>query len=166
MNDDSRRINVDEVIEFIQAQSPESKVYLGVDSIKFKKHGKWLADYTLVVVVHIDSAHGCKIFGEVQREPVYDQRKDRPNLRLMTEIYKVSELYLKLAPALVNREVEIHLDINPDPRFASSNVVQQGIGYIRATCGLEPKIKPQAFAASYAADRLTDLTPLIPVTNG
>jgi len=49
------------------------------------------------------------------------------------------------------------LDINPDDHYASSNVVSQAIGYIRGTCNVVPLVKPQAFAASYAADRMRSL---------
>jgi len=72
----------------------------------------------------------------------------------MTEVYKVSELYLKLADVLDGRDVEVHLDINPDENFGSSCVIQQAVGYIRGTCNVIPMVKPEAFAASYAADRL------------
>jgi hypothetical protein len=75
----------------------------------------------------------------------------------MTEVYKVAELYLKLADVLEDREVEVHLDINPDEKYNSSIVVQQAIGYIKGVCNVEPRVKPQAFAASYAADRLKSL---------
>ena len=75
----------------------------------------------------------------------------------MTEVFKVSELYLKLAEVLEGRSVEVHLDINPDDHYASSNVVSQAIGYIRGTCNVIPMVKPQAFAASYAADRMRSL---------
>ena len=75
----------------------------------------------------------------------------------MTEVYKVSELYLKLAEVLEGRKVEVHLDINPDDHHASSNVVSQAIGYIKGTCNVVPLVKPDAFAASYAADRMRGL---------
>jgi hypothetical protein len=39
----------------------------------------------------------------------------------------------------------------------SSCVVQQAIGYIRGVCNVIPMVKPQAFAASYAADRLNQV---------
>jgi predicted RNase H-related nuclease YkuK (DUF458 family) len=116
-----------------------------------------MADYTLAVVVHIDGCHGCKIFGEIQTEIDYDQKQERPVIRLMTEVYKVADLYLKLADALVDRHVEIHLDINPEEEHASNIVVQQAIGYIKGVCQLTPQIKPEAFAASYAADRLKEV---------
>jgi len=58
---------------------------------------------------------------------------------------------------LADRDVEVHLDINPDEMHGSSCVVQQAIGYIRGTCNVIPMVKPDAFAASYAADRLKSL---------
>jgi predicted RNase H-related nuclease YkuK (DUF458 family) len=149
-----KNFNLEEVKEFISAQSEETKIYLGADSERFKIKGIWYADYTLAVVVHIDGEHGCKIFGDVIRERDFDQKKNKPSMRLMNEVYKVSELFQSLADVLEDRYVEVHLDINPDLRYGSSCVVQQAIGYIRGTCNLDPHIKPNAFAASYAADRL------------
>ena len=75
----------------------------------------------------------------------------------MNEAYKVSELYLKLHDLLENRNIEVHLDINPDELFGSSCVINEAIGYIRGTCNVIPMVKPQAFAASYAADRLRSI---------
>ena len=148
-----KKLNLEEVKVFIDAQSPETKIYLGVDSERFNLAGTWYADYVTAIVVHIDGCHGCKIFGEVIRERDYDQRKDKPALRLMNEVYKVSEMFQKLAEVLQDRYVEVHLDINPDEMYGSSCVVQQAIGYIRGTCNVIPLVKPRAFAASYAADR-------------
>jgi predicted RNase H-related nuclease YkuK (DUF458 family) len=152
-----KKLNIEEVKQFILAQSPSTKVYIGADSACFKMDGKWYADYTLAVVVHIDGNHGCKIFGEVQRELVYDQKRSKPAMRLMSEVYKVSELFQNLSSVLEDRHVEVHLDINPDERYGSSCVVQQAIGYIKGTCNVTPMVKPKAFAASYAADRLKEV---------
>ena len=150
-------MNIDEVKDFINAQTPSTKIYIGADSERFKIDGKWYADYTLAVVVHIDGCHGCKIFGEVQRELDYDQKKSKPAMRLMNEVYKVSELFQTLASVLEDRYVEVHLDINPNQMYGSSCVVQQAIGYIKGTCNVIPMVKPRAFAASYAADRLKEV---------
>ncbi len=147
-------MNLDEVKQFIINQSPSTKIYIGADSERFKIGNKWYADYTLAVVVHIDGCHGCKIFGEVHRELDYDQKKNKPSIRLMNEVYKVSELFQSLIDVLEERHVEVHLDINPNEMYGSSCVVQQAIGYIKGTCNVVPMVKPKAFAASYAADRL------------
>lgn len=148
-----KKINLEEVRDFIEKQTPETKIYLGCDSERFRVGNEWYADYVLAVVVHINGNNGCKLFGEVQRERIWDNKPSKPAMRLMTEVYKVSELYLKLAEVLEGRKVEVHLDINPNEMYGSSCVISQAIGYIKGTCNVVPFVKPQAFAASYAADR-------------
>ena len=152
-----KKLDLNEIKQFIEAHSPSTKIYIGADSERFRVDGRWYADYITVVVVHIDGCHGCKIFGEVQRELDYDQKKSKPAMRLMNEVYKVSELFQNLAEVLEDRYVEVHLDINPDEMYGSSCVVTQAIGYIKGTCNVTPMVKPKAFAASYAADRFKGL---------
>ena len=151
------KINLEEVKEFISRQTPETKIYLGCDSERLRVNDVWHADYIIAIVVHKDGKHGCKLFGEVVRERDYDQKEDRPRLRLMNEVYKVSEMYLKLADVLEGRDVEVHLDINPSEMHGSNCVINEAIGYIRGTCNVIPMVKPRAFAASYAADRYKSL---------
>lgn len=148
-----KKLNLDEVKEFISKQTPETKIYIGCDSERIIVNDLWFADYVTAIVVHVDGKHGCKIFGEVNRERDYDQKQNRPRYRLMNEVYRVSELYLKLADVLVDRQVEVHLDINPNEMYGSNCVINEAIGYIRGTCNVIPMVKPKAFAASYAADR-------------
>ena len=140
--------------DFVEKQGPETKVYIGGDSERYNENGNWFADFTLAIVVHINGKNGCKIFGEVQKERDFDQKQNKPRMRLMTEVYKVAELYLKLQEMLPDNEIQVHLDINPDEMHGSSCVINEAVGYIRGTCNVIPLVKPQAFAASYAADRL------------
>ena len=149
-----RDIDVDEVRAFIEAQGPATKIYIGCDSERFAIGKDWYADYTLAVVVHINGNNGCKLFGEVQRERDWDQKQDRPRMRLMNEVYKIADLFQKLKDVLEGRELEVHLDINPDEVYGSSCVVNEAIGYIRGMCNVIPMVKPNAFAATNAADRL------------
>ena len=152
-----KKLDIPYIKSFIEAQDPSTKIYIGADSVRVKRREQWYADYTLVVVVHINGQHGCKIFGETQTEIDYDQKKSKPAMRLMNEVYKVSELFQNLKEVLEDRDVEVHLDINPDLAHGSSCVVQQAIGYIKGTCNVIPMVKPNAFAASYAADRYNSL---------
>ena len=149
-----RQFDIEEVKAFLANQGPDTKVYLGADSERVRVNGVWYADYALAVVVHIDGRHGCKIFGYVQRELDYDHKKSKPAMRLMTEVYKVSELFQSLAEVLEDFHVEVHLDLNKSDLFGSSCVVQQAIGYIKGTCNMTPMVKPDAPAASFCADRL------------
>lgn len=152
-----RKIDINQVKEFIQQQGPGTRIYLGADSVRYRFRRVWWAEYTVAIVVHVNGNNGCRIFGEVTRERDFDQRVDRPSMRLMNEVYRVSEMFQRLATVLADREVEVHLDINPNEQHGSSCVIQQAIGYIRGTCNVIPMVKPNAFAASYAADRLRSL---------
>jgi predicted RNase H-related nuclease YkuK (DUF458 family) len=152
-----KAMNLDHVAEFIRQQTPATRIYLGCDSERVRVDGVWYADYVLAIVIHINGNNGCKLFGEVHRERDWDQRSNRPSQRLMTEVYKVSELYLRLAEVLEGRQVEVHLDINPNEEYGSSCVISQAVGYIKGTCNVIPFVKPEAFAASYAADRFKNL---------
>jgi hypothetical protein len=152
-----RNINIDEVSHFISNTSSSTKIYLGSDSERYVKNEVWYADYTLAVVVHYDGCKGAKLFGDISTEKDFDQQKDKPRFRLMNEVYKISGLYLQLAEAIGDRHFEIHLDINSDEKQGSFCVMQQAIGYIKATCNVVPMVKPNAFAATYAADRYKSL---------
>lgn len=152
-----KKLDLAEVKQFISAQSPATRIYIGGDSERYAVGDAWWADYTLAIVVHINGSNGCKIFGEVQTERDFDQKRDRPRMRLMTEVMKIAELYMQLHEVLDDREVEIHLDINPSEMHGSSCVINEAVGYIRGMCNVIPLVKPRAFAASYAADRLKEI---------
>lgn len=147
-------LNVQELRKFIEAQSPETKIYFGADSERINIDGRWMVDYLLIIAVHIDGCHGAKVFGEIQREADYDRNLDRPKMRLMTEVMKIAELYLKCADFIEDRHVELHLDLNPLEIHGSSCAVSEAIGYIKGVCGIDPVVKPHSFAASICADRL------------
>jgi predicted RNase H-related nuclease YkuK (DUF458 family) len=151
-----KQLNLEVVRDFINAQTPETKVYLGGDSERFQIDGVWHADYINVVVVHKNGKNGCKVFGGIVRERDYDQNKDKPRMRLMNEVMKTAQLYMDLADVLEDREVEIHLDINPNKEYGSSCVINEAVGYIRGMCNIVPLVKPNAWAASYCADRYKD----------
>lgn len=153
----SKKFDLDEVKRCIADSSASTAVYIGADSERYKRHGVWYADYTVAIIVHIDGRHGCRVFGESTVERDFDPRKDKPRMRLMTEVMKAAAMYLELAEVIGDRHCEVHLDINPDEEHGSSCVIREAVGYIRGMCQMEPKVKPDAFAASYAADRLKEV---------
>lgn len=152
-----KKIDLDEVRKFILKQSTDTKFYIGSDSERVNIGGKWYADYMTVIVVHINGNRGCKVFGQVVREMDFDAKKDRPKMRMMSEVMKTAELYLSLADILEDREVELHLDLNKDPKHGSNCALSEAIGYIRGTCNIVPKVKPNAWCASFAADRYKEM---------
>jgi predicted RNase H-related nuclease YkuK (DUF458 family) len=149
-----KKFDLEQIKEFIRQQKPSTRIYLGVDSERVRSNNKWYADYHIAVVAHIEGKHGCKVFGQIVRERDYDKHKNKPTMRLMQEVYKAGEIFLALEDVLRDRQVEIHLDINPSEKFGSNHVVSQALGYIKSTCNLQARIKPQAFAATGAANRL------------
>lgn len=142
----------EELVDLLLTLSPETKIYLGCDSVRFRKNDRWFAKYATVCVVHMNGKNGCRVFRHKSIEPDYDLKKNRPSMRLMNEVQKVAMLYNELAPFIDEYEVEIHLDINVDPKHGSNCVAQQAAGYILGVTGVEPKLKPDAFAASFSAD--------------
>ena len=147
-----------EIKEYINNTSDQSEIYIGCDSEKYKKNEIWYASYTTVIVIHVDGCRGCKIFGEITKERDYDQNVKKPSMRLMNEVYKVVELFQNLHPIVKDRNIEIHLDINPDEKQGSNHVVNQAMGYVKGVCNITPKIKPDAFAASKAADKFNTIS--------
>jgi predicted RNase H-related nuclease YkuK (DUF458 family) len=75
-------------------------------------------------------------------------------MRLMNEVMRTAQMFLDLEDAIGDRHCEIHLDINPNEKFGSSCVISEAVGYIKGFCNVIPFVKPRAFAASIAADRL------------
>ena len=67
-----KQFDINEVKQYIQQSSQESRIYLGADSERTRHDKVWWADYTVAIVVHIDGKHGCKIFGYHVRERDYD----------------------------------------------------------------------------------------------
>jgi predicted RNase H-related nuclease YkuK (DUF458 family) len=147
------KMDLDVVKKFIINEPSNSKIYMGCDSSIFRKNKEWWAEYVTVVVIHKGGKHGCKIFGEVVEERDYVDDKKKPILRLLNEAIKTASLYEELKESIGQRYRELHLDINPDEHHNSHLALSQAVGYIRGVCGINPKIKPDAFAASSCADR-------------
>lgn len=51
-------------------------------------------------------------------------------------------------------DIELHADINTNPHFKSNRALKEAMGYIIGM-GFEFKAKPDAFAASYVANKFT-----------
>ena len=144
---------IEELVDLLVAlDSPETKIYFGCDSVRFRKNGRWYAKFATVCVVHMRGRNGCRVFRNVSVEADYDVKKNRPSMRLMTEVMKVCELYLQLAPFIDEFDCEIHIDINQDPMHGSNCVADQAAGYVLGVTGIPATLKPNAFAASFAGD--------------
>lgn len=140
---------IEEAIEAIKKSSKESSIYVGTDSIRFKKNGTWNARYSTVIILHMDSKHGCKLFHETLTMPDYGNLKQR----LLNEVSFAVDAASKIIDVIEDRHLEIHLDINKSPKHKSNVAIKEALGYVLGSFGFEPKFKPEAFAATHAADQ-------------
>ena len=148
------KLNYDEIREYIENTSDETKIYIGCDSQRIRKRrkGKKIARYVTTVVCHIDGKRGARVFGGVSYHEIKDGDLSKPFTRLFKEAEMVVEVYEDLYDVLMDREVELHIDVNPDKMHGSNIVHGAAVGYILSITGIEPKVKPEAFAASCCAD--------------
>jgi len=142
-----------EITQFISDMPANSSIYIGSDSVRFKKKGQWYARYTVTFIVHLASKHGGKIFHTTSIERDYDPKKEKPRMRLMNEVFKCVAVYMEFAELLEDLPVEIHIDVNSNPDHNSNIVLHEALGYIKGMTGLDGIPKPDAWAASHASDR-------------
>ena len=147
------------IIDFLCTVDNETKIYFGCDSLAYKKtidsktkKHIWWGKFATVMIVHVNGNNGCRIFRHIDHDRVYDSKKNRPQDRLMKEVYRVTALYNQMIPFIDQFKTEIHVDISTDEMHGSSCVATQAAGYILGMTGSEPKLKPHAFAASFGAD--------------
>lgn len=138
------------------------KVSIGTDSQKSGAKGNYKFA-TVIVIETSEDLGGGTIVGRgamVISATYYNQfkslrtDKELVNERMVFEVSKSVEIAYELAPLLDLYDIpmEIHADINPDPMYDSNKALQHAIGYILGM-GYSFKVKPDAFAASNAADR-------------
>ena len=139
----------------IKNSTKTSSVYIGCDSIRYKKD-IWMARYSTVIVLHRNSHNGCLLFHETESVPDYGNMK----LRLMTEVQYAINAAMEIIDILDGRMLSIHLDLNADPKHKSNVAVKEALGYVMGMTGISADIKPNAWAASYAADRAVRNIPL------
>lgn len=128
----------------IEKSSESSSVYIGCDSLLLADN---LASYCTVIILHRDSKHGCSVFHNTRKLPEYGNMR----MRLLMEVQLALEAFHEIEDVIGSRNLEIHLDINPNPRYNSHVAIAEALGWVR-NLGLTAKVKPEAFAASACAD--------------
>lgn len=144
-------MDFEELRQVIKDSALNTAVYVGADSKVYKDYvsGLFMVVYVGVVVIHHGGKHGASIYKVIYDEPYPGKVKDR----LMREIGITTEIAVELIEAIGPRSFEIHMDINPNEQYLSSQVVKMATGWVMGMFQQSPKIKPDAFAASTVADR-------------
>ena len=119
---------IEEIVELLATLDTNTKVYLGCDSIRVRKNKRWYGKYAAVAIVHMKGKNGCRIFSSKSVEPDYDLKQNRPKMRMLNEVRKVCEIYNQLIPFIDEFDIEIHLDINLDPKHGSNCAANEAAG--------------------------------------
>lgn len=117
----------------------DTKVFIGCDS-SVKK-----GEATYIVALILYRKDFCRVYKTMHKLPDYGNIK----ARMLQEAAFAIQTALEL-----NVPAEIHLDINPNPKFKSNAALKEALAYVKGM-GLQAKVKPEAFAASCAADYFT-----------
>lgn len=149
-----QKLDIEKMKTIIEESSPETSIYIGCDSQRHwdSKNKKMNIMFVRVVVVHVDSCRGCQVYGDTKTEIDYT---GSVRYRMMQEVFFATELANELVESIGERNFEMHLDINPNKEHKSNDAMKEAMGYVRGVLGIEPQIKPNSPAASFAADRWT-----------
>jgi len=130
-------------VEFLRA-NPKHKIYVGSDS----QNNKRVTVYVTVIVFHGCGGGGHVLFSKTTLPRINDR---------FTRLWKEVEFSIEAAEqlkALGLPPIEsIDLDLNPDPKYGSNNVLRSAVGYVESL-GYTARIKPHATMASCVADSI------------
>ena len=133
------------ILQFRESHQP-IKICVGTDS---QVKGEMI-DIVTVIVFQVIGNGG---FMYVNKERIRQRMKMKE--RMLCEVGASIQTAWELHPVTskYNVELEIHADINQDPRHQSHQAYHDAMGYTLGM-GFTFKSKPDAFASSVCADRL------------
>jgi|TARA_R110002060_G_scaffold38317_3_gene49500 predicted RNase H-related nuclease YkuK (DUF458 family) len=120
------------------------EIHVGCDSHKIG--GVYI--FAVVIAGYVQRRGGTFFF---HRKRSKDNALSSISFRLMKEAELALEIAHSLNAAFPLRDINVHLDINPDKRFASSKVLTNAVSWVNSY-GYNVFIKPNAWASSSLAD--------------
>lgn len=122
------------------------KICVGSDSQAYKSH----VEYATVIVVLREGKGGFMFMRNYK-----GTKKISIKERMLREVTMSVEVAYAICDILdkYNVELEVHADINTDPKFESNVALKDAMGYILGM-GFVFKAKPYAFASSSCADKV------------
>lgn len=139
---------IEDIVEYSKkyvASMPNQSLFVGCDS-------QVRGDVTVyaTVICFYNEGKGAHV--------VYQKEKENRNTHLFSRLWAEVERTINLAATLRDRlprgiMIDTHFDINPNEQYRSNIVYRAAVGYAQGA-GFMFKVKPQAWAATCAADRL------------
>ena len=137
---------------FVKTRDGDVQIMIGADSLP---KGRRYATYTTVIVLYTVGKGAHIIFSRQRRVSVSND-----HTRLWAEVEKALSVATYLRdngileiPNVKSLDISIHLDFNKDSKHLSNSLHDAAIGYVKSM-GFECHTKPEAPAASYAADKI------------
>ena len=128
------------------------KLLQGYDFIAIGSDSKYYRQYVkYATVICVDMKPGITFWYSKFRE--YNARNDI-HTRIWAEVNLSMDVALAVQVAHPKKTIEVHCDINSNPKFGSYQFNAAASGYVIG-CGFDYKCKPNAWAASDVADWYT-----------
>ena len=129
-----------------QKEGHRLKICVGSDSQAYKSH----VEYATAIVVLREGKGGFMFMRNLKGTKQISIKE-----RMLKEVTMSVETAYAICNILdkYNVALEVHADINTDPKFQSNLALKDAMGYILGM-GFEFKAKPYAFASSSCADKV------------
>ncbi len=137
---------VGEVVRHEYETGNKLKVCIGTDS-----QVKGLATDFATVIVFLREKKGAFMY--IQQERSYEKMSIKR--RMLSEVQRSIGIAYELCSLLDQYKIglEVHADINTDPKFKSNEALHEAMGYILGM-GFVFRAKPEAFASSSCANKM------------
>jgi len=144
-------ISYENILEILKDVSDDKnhKIIVGSDSLKTSGYFIFVKS---ICIINKSNKHDKRFF--YLRKKIYDEKYYDLYKRLIKETEISLEIALDIRNKIEEANVEIHADVNLDPKHASGKFKNTIIGYIKG-CGFNYALKPDSFVASSIADTHT-----------
>jgi len=136
-----------DLVPYIKAfleKNENTNIYIGTDS----QNARSTTSYAIVIVLHNVGKGGHVLYSKKVVPKIHDKFT-----RLWKEVEKSIETAEFLRVNDIQKPAYIDLDLNPDPKYQSNQVLRAALGYVESM-GYIPRCKPNAMSASHVADAL------------
>ena len=142
-NADSEPTTLEHIIDVIKSNDLY-EIHVGCDS---HKRGQTYI-FAIVIAGYVQRRGGTFYF---HRKRSMDSSLSSIPFRLMKEAELALEIAHKLQERFPEKNINVHLDLNPDKRFASSKVLTNAVSWVNSF-GYNAIVKPNSWASSGLAD--------------
>lgn len=137
-------VDLDEQLRSLLSH-PDRQVFVGTDS----QNDRSRTEFVTVVCVHT-VGKGGRVFYCHERMPRIKSLRER----LMREVWMSVETGITINGVIPeDRELTIHIDVNPNLKYKSSVCVKEAVGLVQSQ-GFGYVLKPDSSVASHVADHI------------